>query len=313
MCRKPSTAFRQSLRLAPDFAQAHWNLSLALLMAASMPKAGANTSGGIARETFGAAAHVDRAALARRGPGGTHAAPVHRTGYRRRAAIRALCGAARAGGSARRPAGTRRASAAARHSAGCRADGAHCRRVAPARFSAAAAFGRRRAAHGRDAASRPRCRTFRVSRENAAEVAPALGACPGNAARRPFVGRQPAASERSPPLVSARGARTAARACRTSRGFRCRRATARTRSRACPRPRASELLDARNDFARKAALVAGLDLVISVCTSNAHLAGALGKPVWVLLAYRARLALGTRPLRQPVVPDGAPLPPAGAG
>ena len=44
-------------------------------------------------------------------------------------------------------------------------------------------------------------------------------------------------------------------------------------------------LDARNDFARKAALVAGLDLVISVCTSNAHLAGALGKPLWVLLGY----------------------------
>jgi tetratricopeptide (TPR) repeat protein len=44
-------------------------------------------------------------------------------------------------------------------------------------------------------------------------------------------------------------------------------------------------LDARNDFARKAALIAELDLVISVCTSNAHLAGALGKPLWVLLAF----------------------------
>ena len=44
-------------------------------------------------------------------------------------------------------------------------------------------------------------------------------------------------------------------------------------------------LDARNDFARKAALIAELDLVISVCTSNAHMAGALGKPLWVLLAF----------------------------
>jgi tetratricopeptide (TPR) repeat protein len=44
-------------------------------------------------------------------------------------------------------------------------------------------------------------------------------------------------------------------------------------------------LDARNDFARKAALIAELDLVISVCTSNAHLAGALGKPLWVLLCH----------------------------
>ncbi len=44
-------------------------------------------------------------------------------------------------------------------------------------------------------------------------------------------------------------------------------------------------LDARNDFSRKAALIDRLDLVISVCTSSAHLAGALGKPVWILLQY----------------------------
>lgn len=37
------------------------------------------------------------------------------------------------------------------------------------------------------------------------------------------------------------------------------------------------------DFADTAALVENLDLVISVDTSVAHLAGALGKPVWVLL------------------------------
>ncbi len=38
------------------------------------------------------------------------------------------------------------------------------------------------------------------------------------------------------------------------------------------------------DFSATAALVASLDLVITVDTSVAHLAGALGKPVWVLLA-----------------------------
>jgi tetratricopeptide (TPR) repeat protein len=37
-----------------------------------------------------------------------------------------------------------------------------------------------------------------------------------------------------------------------------------------------------DDFADTAALVANLDLVISVDTSTAHLAGALGKPVWIL-------------------------------
>jgi Flp pilus assembly protein TadD len=39
------------------------------------------------------------------------------------------------------------------------------------------------------------------------------------------------------------------------------------------------------DFAETAAAVAALDLVISVDTSVAHLAGALAKPVWTLLPY----------------------------
>lgn len=41
------------------------------------------------------------------------------------------------------------------------------------------------------------------------------------------------------------------------------------------------------DFADTAALVAELDLVITVDTSVAHLAGALGKEVWILLPYVA--------------------------
>jgi len=39
------------------------------------------------------------------------------------------------------------------------------------------------------------------------------------------------------------------------------------------------------DFAQTAALVESLDLVITVDTAVAHLAGALGKPVWILLPY----------------------------
>jgi Flp pilus assembly protein TadD len=39
------------------------------------------------------------------------------------------------------------------------------------------------------------------------------------------------------------------------------------------------------DFADTAAAMSALDLVITVDTSPAHLAGAIGRPVWVLLAY----------------------------
>jgi len=44
-----------------------------------------------------------------------------------------------------------------------------------------------------------------------------------------------------------------------------------------------DLQGEQKDFADTAAIVANLDLVISIDTSVAHLAGALGKPVWVLL------------------------------
>src|SRR5262249_35191247 len=45
--------------------------------------------------------------------------------------------------------------------------------------------------------------------------------------------------------------------------------------------------DEQRDFGDAAALVDLMDLVITIDTSVAHLAGAMGKPVWILLPYSA--------------------------
>jgi tetratricopeptide (TPR) repeat protein len=50
-------------------------------------------------------------------------------------------------------------------------------------------------------------------------------------------------------------------------------------------PRVMQIGAELDDFADTAAVVALVDLVISVDTSVAHLAGALGRPVWVLLPF----------------------------
>ena len=50
-------------------------------------------------------------------------------------------------------------------------------------------------------------------------------------------------------------------------------------------PRVVQLGDEIESFADSAAIVSQLDLVISTDTAIAHLAGALGRPVWVLLAF----------------------------
>jgi tetratricopeptide (TPR) repeat protein len=52
-----------------------------------------------------------------------------------------------------------------------------------------------------------------------------------------------------------------------------------------PPPGAADLTAGIGDFADTAEALAGLDLLITVDTSIAHLAGAIGRPAWVLLAY----------------------------
>ena len=50
-------------------------------------------------------------------------------------------------------------------------------------------------------------------------------------------------------------------------------------------PDVIDLAPKLDDFAETAAALTALDLIISVDTSVAHLAGAMGRPVWVLLPY----------------------------
>lgn len=68
-----------------------------------------------------------------------------------------------------------------------------------------------------------------------------------------------------------------------------------------PRAAEAEMLGlpvpAWRTYADSARGIQHLDLVISTCTSVAHLAGGLGRPLWVLLEFHAEWRWGTHPTR----------------
>jgi tetratricopeptide (TPR) repeat protein len=276
-------AFRQSLRLAPDFAQAHWNLSLALLMAGHYAEGWREYEWRHRGQTFGAA---DTSTAPRwqgedlagrtlllsteQGMGDAlqfvrFAAPLAKAGAR--VILRAPDAQAPLLATAPGVAAVVRTTDA----------------LPPHDFqlpllSVAGVL-------HTDASSIPAAVPYlSVARENAAAVAPAL-AVPEGTLRvgLSWAGNRQQANDRrrSCPLA----ALAPLLELPDIAWFSLQKGDGEDQIADVPAAARIRQLDARNDFARKAALVAGLDLVISVCTSNAHLAGALGKPLWVLLGH----------------------------
>src|SRR5262249_39643636 len=61
--------------------------------------------------------------------------------------------------------------------------------------------------------------------------------------------------------------------------------------------------EATQDFEEMAALIAALDVVISVPCSSAHLGGALGKPLWLMLSASPEWRYLSRGSRMPWYPS----------
>ena len=137
-----------------------------------------------------------------------------------------------------------------------------------------------------------------ASRRNGARAWPRQGHAPG---RELAIGLAWAGNpalrnsrERSPGFAAVRGLVGHAPACAASR---CKRAPAAPISRAhraaaqLRRPRPTQIAD----FDDTAAVIANLDLVVTCDTAVAHLAGALGKPVFVMLPHTPDWRYGLDP------------------
>ncbi|MFQ3679570.1 MAG: tetratricopeptide repeat protein [Pseudanabaenaceae cyanobacterium] len=74
-----------------------------------------------------------------------------------------------------------------------------------------------------------------------------------------------------------------------------------------PYPPLQDLAPQLTDFAQTARAIAALDAVIAVDTATAHLAGALGKPLYLLLPYHADWRWATDNLVQQWYPTAIPL------
>jgi len=61
--------------------------------------------------------------------------------------------------------------------------------------------------------------------------------------------------------------------------------------------------EAIDDYDETAALVSALDLVLSVCTAVAHLGGALGRPVWVMVPHSPEWRYGSEGETMPWYPS----------
>ena len=282
-------AYPRGARAAPDFAQAHWNLGLALLAHGEFAEGWREYDWRLAhRRTRAAGTAAGEPALGRRAtrPAGRSCSTAEQgLGD----ALQFIRFARAAGGARRARAGRRRR----RHSRGCSRPRPASRRRAGRTtrcpphdlhlpLLSLAGVARRRADDDPGRRALPPAPT---PQQAAAIAAGAPAACRPSLRVGLVVGGQAAATA----TIAAGRARSRrwrrCSSCPASRGSRCRRDDGEDQLPGVPAARAMVLLDARRDFDRKAALVAALDLVISVDTSIAHLAGALARPVWVLLPF----------------------------